>query len=76
MSNLFSSLSQIALLFFKFEFLFHEDSQFTGLWKYCGVYEILPCLSKNRLYTKMLRIRVFSIFTIKTSRALATLTPL
>jgi len=32
--------------------------------KYCAV------LSKNRLYTKMLRINLFSIFTIKTPRAL------
>jgi len=28
--------------------------------------EILRNLSKNRLYTKMLRIHLFSIFTIKT----------
>ena len=34
--------------------LFHEDSQYTGVWKYCGVYKILRCLSKNRLFTKML----------------------
>ena len=27
-------------------------------------------MSKNRLYTKMLRIHLFSIFTIKTPRAL------
>jgi len=27
--------------------------------------EILRCLSKNRIYTKMLRIHLFSIFTIK-----------
>ena len=33
------------------------------------------CLTKNRLYTKMLRIHLFSIFTIKTPRALAALTP-
>jgi len=32
-------------------------------------------LSKNRLYTKMLRIHLFNIFTIKTPRALAALTP-
>jgi len=29
----------------------------------------LRCLSKNRLYTKMLRIHLFSIFTIKTPLA-------
>jgi len=28
--------------------------------------EILHCLFKNRLYTNMLRIHLFSIFTIKT----------
>ena len=28
------------------------------------------CLSKNRLYAKMLRIHLFSIFTIKTPRTL------
>ena len=46
----------------KFKFLFHEDSQYTRIWKYCAVYKILRCLSKNRLYTKMLRIHLFSIF--------------
>jgi len=25
--------------------------EYTGVWKYCGVYKILCCLSKNRLYT-------------------------
>ena len=38
--------------------------------------EILCNLSKNRLYTKMLRIHLFSIFTIKTPWALVTLAPL
>jgi len=38
--------------------------------------ERLRCLSKNRLYTKMLRIHLFSIFTIKTPKALAALAPL
>jgi len=37
--------------------------------KYCDV------LSKNRLYTKLLIIRLFSIFTIKTLRAFAALAP-
>ena len=48
--------------------MFHEDSQYTGEWKYCGVYEIhvLRCLSWNRLYTNMLRIHLFSIFIIMT----------
>ena len=26
-------------IFFKIEFLFHEDSQYTDVWKYCGVYK-------------------------------------
>jgi len=38
--------------------------------KYCDV------LSKNRLYTKLLIIRLFTIFTIKTLRAFAALAPL
>ena len=38
--------------------------------------EILRCLSKNRVDTNMLRIHVFSIFSIKTPRTLATLAPL
>jgi len=49
-------------------FIFHEDSQYTGAWEYCGVYKILRWLFKNRLYTNMLRIHLFSIFTIKTPR--------
>jgi len=24
-------------IFLKFEFLFHEDSQYTGVWTYCAV---------------------------------------
>ena len=59
MSNLF--FTQLDL---KIEFLFHEDIQFTVVWKYCGVYKILCCLSKNKLYTKMPRIHLFSNFTI------------
>ena len=50
-------------------------NKYTGVWKYCSVYKILRCLSKNRLCTKMLIIHLFSIFTIKTSRALAALAP-
>jgi len=38
--------------------------------------EILRCLFKYKVYTKMLRIHLFSIFTIKTPRALAALAPL
>jgi len=34
------------VVFFKFEFLFNEDSQYTGVWKYCDVYKTLRCLSK------------------------------
>ena len=37
--------------------------------------ETLRSQTKRRLYTKMLRIHLFSIFTIKTPRALAALTP-
>jgi len=37
--------------------------------------EILQSVSKNRLYTKMLRVHLFSFFPIKTSRALAALVP-
>ena len=61
----------------RFEFLFHEYSQYTsGVWKYCGVYEILRYLSINRLYTKMLRIHLFRIFTscARPLRPLKTLT--
>ena len=68
-SNLFFSPNQIAVFFWKFEFLFH-DSQYTGIWNYYFVYQILRCLSKNRLYTKMLTIHLFSTFTIKTPQAL------
>jgi len=32
--------------------------------------EILRCLSKNRLYTKMLRTHLFSILTIRTPQTL------
>jgi len=38
--------------------------------------KIFRCLSKNRLYTKMLKIYLFRIFTIKTPRDLVALTPL
>jgi len=41
-SNLFLRQSELN------EFLFHEDSQNTGVWKYYGVYQILRCLSKYR----------------------------
>ena len=34
---------------------------------------ILRCMSKNRLYTKMLRIHLFSVFIIKTPRDLTAL---
>jgi len=34
------------------------------------------CLSKNRLDTKLLRIHLFSVFTVKRPRALAALAPL
>jgi len=51
----------------------HADSQYTDVWKYCDVYKTLHCLSKNRLYTQMLRIHLISIFTIKKPRALSAL---
>ena len=38
--------------------------------------ETLRSQTKRRLYTKMLRIHLFSIFTIKMPRALAALAPL
>ena len=58
-------------------------NSYTSVWKYCSVYTILSCLSKNRLscmsknrlYIKMLRINLFSIFTIKMPQALAALAP-
>ena len=37
--------------------------------------EILHCLSKHVLDTKMLRVHLFSFFTIKTLRALAVIAP-
>ena len=51
--------------FEKVEFLFHEYSQYTGVWKYCGLY---------KMYAQY---RFFSIFTIiKTPRTLAALASL
>ena len=41
-------------IFWNVEFLFHEDSQFTDVWKYCGVYTILHSLSEIN-YKIMLR---------------------
>jgi len=38
--------------------------------------EILQSLSKNRVYNKMLRVLLFSIFTIKTPWVLHALAPL
>jgi len=36
--NLLFSPNQLAVLFLElFEFLFHEDSQYTSVWKYCAV---------------------------------------
>ena len=71
------SPNQIAECFeVKVNCLFHEGSQYTGVWKYCSVYKILRRLSKNRLYTEMLRVHSFSIFIIKTPQALTALAPL
>ena len=39
-SNLFFAQSD-SRIFGKFEFVFHEDSQCNGLWKYCGVNKII-----------------------------------
>ena len=47
LSNLFFSQSD-SRIFRKFEFLFHEDSQYTGVWTFCVVYKILRCLSKKK----------------------------
>jgi len=58
-------LYQIAVCFENLNFYFHGDCQYTGVWKYRGVYKISRSLSKNRLYTKMLRIHLFSIFTLR-----------
>ena len=58
------------IFFMKTDFLYHEDSHYSGVLKYCGVYKLLRCLSKNRLYTKMFRIHLFSIFTSCCTRAL------
>jgi len=41
-----------------------------------GVYKILRCMSKIRLYTKLLRIHLFSVFTISIPRALVVLVTL
>ena len=57
--SLLSNLSDNCI-FWKFEFLFHEDSQYTGVWKYCAV-----CLKID--YTQR---HLFSILTVKTSGAL------
>ena len=46
------------------------------MWKYCGVYKTLRCLSKTRLYIKMLRILLLSTFTIEMPHALTALVPL
>ena len=40
------------------------------------VQKYMRCLPKNRLDTKLLRIHLFSVFTVKTTRALAALAPL
>ena len=46
-------------LFWKFDCLFHKDSQYTGVCTYCSV----VCLNID---SNMLRIHLFSIFIIKT----------
>jgi len=40
------------------------------------VQKYMRCLSKNRLDTKLFRMHLFSVFTIKISRALTALAPL
>ena len=37
------------MYFWKIEFLFLEDSNYTGVCKYCGEHKTLRCLSKIRL---------------------------
>jgi len=54
--------------------LFCSQSQYTGVWKYYGVYKMLRCLTKNGFYTKMLRPHLFRIFIIKTPLIVKTLT--
>ena len=62
-------------IFLFFYFLFHEDSHVTDM-DILRCTEMLHCLSKNRLYTKMLRIHLFSFLTIKTPRVLDAIAPL
>ena len=40
LSNLFFSQSD-SRIFRKFEFLFHENGQYTGVWTFCSVYKLL-----------------------------------
>ena len=46
--NLLFSPNQLAVMFLElFEFLFHEDSHDTDLWKHCGVWKYCTvCLYK------------------------------
>ena len=71
-----STSSNQSRIFWKIEFLLYEDSQYTGVWKIGNTAVYMKYLSKYRLYTNMLRIHLFSIFTIKTPPALAELVPL
>jgi len=65
-SNL--SANKKAVFFRKFQFLFHEDSQDTGVWKYVGVWKYCAVGRKTRLYTNMPRIHLLSPFTIPSYR--------
>ena len=51
----------------------HEQQAWLGL---AYVQKYMPCLSKYRLDTTLLRIHLFSVFTIKRPRAIAALAPL
>ena len=72
----FFSPNQIAVLFENLNFYFMKTANilvYGNIEVYSRYYAVL---SKNRLYTKILRIHLFNIFTIKTSRALAALMPI
>ena len=59
----------------KFEFLFHEDSQYTGVWLYCGVYKTLRCLSKQQYKLRCLEY-ICSVFSPLILRCACALRPL
>ena len=67
--------SSVTNLFFRpiavcFDNLIYYFMKTADVWTYCMYTKLLSCLSKDRLYTKMLRIHVLSSFTRKTPRSL------